>query len=374
MSGLRFESLTPADVSSPHRGEAGVDAGAKRGAGLARPVSTLVVLAAALTLIGCSQRWMSASRSFARGGRPVVSLPDPTMTPIHSEFPENESAPTTSRRPHSTGDATVVATGPGETRMVPVEQTPASRATISTATSAADDESSLDLPSRTLPKDTTYSDEHSSVPNELASAGVREAPAPLPDADERVSSSSGSTGPFPRVDPEYMVRVGDELEVDYTETWKVGRDYLLLPGDEVRVELLNEGSRANRVASVDRAIRIQPDGKISLPYIGLVEAAGMNVGDLARDLTERYSTMYVDPEILVTLISTGEILRDLRESLRTSGGRTTLVVPDGTISLPQIGSVRAAGLRLGELQDEVNERYRRAMPGFSVTVRLAGKR
>ena len=83
--------------------------------------------------------------------------------------------------------------------------------------------------------------------------------------------------------------------------------------------------------------------------------------------------MYVDPEVLVTLVSKGELLRDIRATFRPAGIRTTQVARDGTLMLPQLGAFKVAGLRLVEIQEEINERYRRALPGFGVTVRVADR-
>ena len=50
---------------------------------------------------------------------------------------------------------------------------------------------------------------------------------------------------------------------------------------------------------------------------------------------------------------------------------TVRVTPEGTISLPAIGSVHAQGLTLTELQTEVNERYRQVVEGIEVIPVLA---
>jgi polysaccharide export outer membrane protein len=49
------------------------------------------------------------------------------------------------------------------------------------------------------------------------------------------------------------------------------------------------------------------------------------------------------------------------------------VAPDGTVSLPEIGSVSVQGLSVEELRREINERYAEAVPGVSVTPILAAR-
>jgi protein involved in polysaccharide export with SLBB domain len=83
--------------------------------------------------------------------------------------------------------------------------------------------------------------------------------------------------------------------------------------------------------------------------------------------------LYVNPNILVSLVTTGGGLEELQRALASAGGRTTRIAPDGAIMIPFLGAVKAENLEIGELEDELNERFRRAAPGFGVMVRLAGR-
>lgn len=168
----------------------------------------------------------------------------------------------------------------------------------------------------------------------------------------------------------YRVAPGDSLDVLFHESWDAGADYHLLAGDELRVEFVSQPN-VDGLAGLDRTLRIQPDGKLALPFLGSIRAAGATPSAFAEELTRRYSDLYVDPKVLVTLVSTGRGLTDLRESMKAAGGRSTVVAPDGTIRLPRIGMVSVADLTLKEIEDELNERFRLAVPGFHVTVRLA---
>lgn len=182
----------------------------------------------------------------------------------------------------------------------------------------------------------------------------------------------------------YVIQTGDRIEVLYTESWTVEGAYRLLPGDRVAIEYLHlvsleEGGQGAGVGNVgvaggsplDRQLLIAPDGKLALPYLGTVDAAGLTVGELSDRLNARYQEFFVEPNILVTLMETGARLADLRAAIRTAGSRVVLVSPDGSINLPHVGFVSAAGLTLGELELELSERYRRATSGWAVTVRLA---
>lgn len=69
---------------------------------------------------------------------------------------------------------------------------------------------------------------------------------------------------------------------------------VLAPGDTLRISFT--GARQH-----DLAQRIRPDGKISLPLVGEVRAAGRTVGALQADLSSRYKTQLQDSEVVVIL-------------------------------------------------------------------------
>lgn len=176
----------------------------------------------------------------------------------------------------------------------------------------------------------------------------------------------------------YLLKVGDRLEIVYSLAAGDDQEYRLQAGDEIRVEFLHlglgevgaQGEGRSPASTLDRNLRLQPDGKISLPYIGLVQAAGRNASALADVLNERYRKFYVEPKMHVTLLSTGSGLRDLRDGLQAAGSRLVEIAPDGRIGLPYLGSVMAADLTVAELQSELSERHKKQRPGTLATVRL----
>ena len=68
----------------------------------------------------------------------------------------------------------------------------------------------------------------------------------------------------------------------------------LSPGDVIKLSFAEE-------SDLDQTQKIRRDGKISLPYLGEVTAAGRRVIDLQRELTHRYDDYLENPELLVTL-------------------------------------------------------------------------
>jgi polysaccharide export outer membrane protein len=68
----------------------------------------------------------------------------------------------------------------------------------------------------------------------------------------------------------------------------------LSPGDVIKLTFAEE-------SDLDQTQKIRRDGKVSLPLIGEVTAAGKRVIDFQHELTSRYEDQLDNPEVLVTL-------------------------------------------------------------------------
>jgi polysaccharide export outer membrane protein len=105
--------------------------------------------------------------------------------------------------------------------------------------------------------------------------------------------------------------------------------------------------------------------------LGQVRAARRTVAQLRDELEEAYDKYYKVPAMTVTPLRVNSKLEDLRAAVdRRSGlggqAQPARITPEGTISLPALGPVRAQGLTLAELQRELNERYREKIRGIEV--------
>lgn len=166
--------------------------------------------------------------------------------------------------------------------------------------------------------------------------------------------------------PEYRLRVDDVLEC----VFRVTRDeqpnpYQFNVGDEVRVESFTD-------STLNRDLMIQPDGTITLRLVGQVRATRHTVEQLRQRVEDAYSKYYKDPAITVTPLKVNTKLEDLRATVDKRMGfggqsREARVTPEGTIALPAVGSVPAAGLTLSELKRELDERYAQEVEGLEVT-------
>ena len=172
--------------------------------------------------------------------------------------------------------------------------------------------------------------------------------------------------------PEYRLRVDDQLDMLYRITREEIRgQYRLNVGDEVRIESFID-------PELNRSLMVQPDGMITLRLLGQVPAAGRTVTQLRDSLEELYKKYYKVPSITVTPSKVNTQLDDLRSVIdRRYGaggqGANVRVAPDGTISLTAIGYVRAQGLTLSELREEINERYREKIQGMEIIPVLAAR-
>ena len=68
----------------------------------------------------------------------------------------------------------------------------------------------------------------------------------------------------------------------------------LSPGDVIKLSFAEE-------TDLDQVQKIRRDGKVSLPFLGEVQAAGKRVIDFQHELTRRYDEYLENPEVLVTL-------------------------------------------------------------------------
>ena len=173
---------------------------------------------------------------------------------------------------------------------------------------------------------------------------------------------------------EYRLRSGDQVQLTFMiRSVRTSGSYRLVVGDELLIE--SEADEKLTRGTLDRGLEIQPDGTITLRFIGEVHAAGRTVEQLREVLNERYTEYYPEPAIDVTPVQTGSIARQIREAISGSEGfnaqtTTQTITPEGTIRLPRIGAVPAQGLTLAELKREINLRYGAIAAGLEVEPNL----
>jgi polysaccharide biosynthesis/export protein len=77
----------------------------------------------------------------------------------------------------------------------------------------------------------------------------------------------------------------------------VGADYRLVSGDKLRIEVYKD-------AALSQSLQVRPDGKITLPLLGDIAAAGKTALEL-RDLIANSLTTYItNPTVTVIVVET----------------------------------------------------------------------
>ena len=131
--------------------------------------------------------------------------------------------------------------------------------------------------------------------------------------------------------------------------------YVLWPGDTVAVKLLYN-SEFN-----DEAV-IRPDGMISLQPIGDVKAAGLKPAQLDSVLTREFSN------VLHVLSEGDKIAIKLPNNAKFND--EVIIRPDGTISLQQVGDVKAAGLTPVQLTFLLTDEYSKFLDSPEIVVEV----
>jgi protein involved in polysaccharide export with SLBB domain len=167
--------------------------------------------------------------------------------------------------------------------------------------------------------------------------------------------------------PEYKVHPGDVMEIIYNRLYEESSaGYLLEVQDAIKIEFFSQ-------PEMNRSVTVRSDGKLSLPLVGDIPAAGLSTTQLKQELAEVYKRYLVDPVISITLERFNVTLDELQKAISTASrgqSRISLVRPDGRISLPFIGDVKVAGLTVEEVRKIINEKYRSYVRDLEITVVL----
>lgn len=166
---------------------------------------------------------------------------------------------------------------------------------------------------------------------------------------------------------DYRLREGDSLEVIYHIRHFRTQEYRIKIQDvlEVRFPFNPE---------LDQTERVQSEGTLRLHLIGEVMVFDRTIGDVQKELEQRYSAYLKNPQLTVSFKESNVGIAELKEAIKTAPrGQSRLVpiAPDGTIALPFVPSIQAAGRTLAELHAALNKAYAEArLPELEVTVNL----
>lgn len=141
--------------------------------------------------------------------------------------------------------------------------------------------------------------------------------------------------------------------LNYSPADYFDQDQYLTSGDVLLVEYPYRPDFA-------REVTVHRDGRISLPFIGPLMAAGQKPEELEATIRSRYASRAYDPADLSSdrhyLINVGDDL-EIRFRAATDMNTTVRVRPDGRISLEMVKSVMAEGKSPEELERELIDAY-----------------
>jgi len=166
---------------------------------------------------------------------------------------------------------------------------------------------------------------------------------------------------------DYRLREGDFLEIIYHVRHRRDVAYKIKIQDVIVV-------RFPFHSSLNQTEQVQSDGKLYLDLVGSVEVFDKTIGQVRQELETEYSKYLKAPTLTVSFKESNVKIAELKESIKTAPrGQSRLVpiTPDGTISLPFIVDVRAAGLTIGELHRALNDAYKQVgLEELEVTVNV----
>lgn len=207
----------------------------------------------------------------------------------------------------------------------------------------------------------------------LAAAASCSRKADLAVLEERELSSvtfSQEEGAYPaalNLFPKYLLQPGDVLDVLYQiRTWEEDSSFALAVDHTVSVKFVH-APELNEVQIV------QPNGRISLPYLGEIKVSGLTVAGLTALLKEKYAAVLKNPEIYVTVPDFRQRIKELKFDLHTAPrglSRLVTVRPDGYCTFFLAGDIYVAGRTIPDVKTELDEVYHRQLTGLYVDLFL----
>lgn len=167
--------------------------------------------------------------------------------------------------------------------------------------------------------------------------------------------------------PTYRIAPGDLLDILFQIKTNQSVDSFRIAIDhQITVKFIN-------TPELNETQNVEPDGKISLPYIGQVSVVGKTLPELTQELTQRYSKVFKKPEILVLVPEFSTAIKELKQDLHTAPrglSRLVTVRPDGYATFPLIGDVFVATKTIPEANKDIDDLFDKRMPGLHVDLFL----
>jgi polysaccharide biosynthesis/export protein len=142
--------------------------------------------------------------------------------------------------------------------------------------------------------------------------------------------------------PEHIIGVGDSFEV--TVYRKETSEFVLGQGDSVDIAVY-------RNSDLNKTVHVTTDGNITMPLIGDLKVAGKTLTEMRNSLQKQLARYIVDPQVSVSLENKQGFTID-----KLSLTFTVSAYNKGKVLFPTIGEIRVAGLKVDELEKELEKR------------------
>jgi len=166
---------------------------------------------------------------------------------------------------------------------------------------------------------------------------------------------------------DYRLRESDFLEIIYHVRREMNVSYRIKIEDIIVIRFPFQ-------TALNQTEQVQSDGTLQLDLIGPVKVLDKTIDEVQEELTNRYAKFIKNPVLTASFKQSNVKIAELKQSIHTAPrGQSRLVpiTPDGTISLPFVVDVRAAGLTIGELHKVLNNAYQEiGLSELEVTVNL----
>lgn len=166
---------------------------------------------------------------------------------------------------------------------------------------------------------------------------------------------------------DYRIREGDFLEIIYHVKHRTSEVYRIKVQDVIEV-------RFPFNPDLNQTETVQSDGKLYLDMVEPEPVIGRTIEEVRASLMRKYARYIKNPKLTVSFEQSNVKTAELKKAITTSPrgqSRLVPVTPDGTISLPFVVDVRAAGRTIGELHKALNDAYKEIdLPQLEVTVNL----
>ena len=107
--------------------------------------------------------------------------------------------------------------------------------------------------------------------------------------------------------------MNDFITLTFIESRKKSAEhYRIGVGDRLQIEWLQ--GAGNTELPLNRELLVQPDGTVTLPLIGEVNASGKTINDFRDEVVKLYSKYQRDPQITVTPMSVNVAVQDRAQS------------------------------------------------------------